>query len=96
MIEAPSPIHSSHYPVVRKRRREEMSHPVTLVDYVDHLHPIHEPAVEGLTSRSRIECGAVEIDPIRVLGAVYYRGFELAKVGVGMIESLRHWEPGTS
>jgi len=40
VIEPPCPIHSSYYPVVMERRREDMSHPVTLIDYVDHLYAI--------------------------------------------------------
>jgi len=77
-----------------ERRREDMSHPVTLIDYVDHLYAIEDPTVERLSSRTGIECCPVQIDPLRVFGAADYRCLEVAKVGVGIIESVRHREPG--
>jgi hypothetical protein len=66
----------------------------TLIDHVGNLDPAEAPGIERLTSGRGIERGSVEVDSAPFVCAIDHRRLEIPQVRVGIIESVRHGEPG--
>ena len=73
-----------------------MGHSFAHVYHVGDLYPAELPGIKGLAAGGRVEGCTIEVDAARVLGPIRDARLEVAEVGVGIIQSVRHGEPGAS
>jgi hypothetical protein len=94
VVEPAGPIHLTGSSLTRQGFGKEVGNPFPLVHHVGDLDAAEPTGVEQLPTRAGIKGGAIEVDASSLLTSLHDGGFEVAQVGVGIIESLGHGNPG--
>ena len=90
VIEAAIPIDPSRDSGRAEWGAEEMDDALAFVHHVQNRDVVDPTPVERLTTRSGIEGGAIEVDAGSFTALIDHIRIELAKVGVGVVQSLGH------
>ena len=90
VIEAAVPLDAAPDSADTEWGAEEMDDALAFVHDIQNRDVVHPPAIERLTTRGGIEGGAIEVDTGTVTALIDHIRVELAKVGVGVIQSLGH------
>jgi hypothetical protein len=96
VVEAAGPIHLARRAVTGQGLGQEVCHPVAFIHYIGNRDPAQPPGIERLPSGGGIKSGAVEVNPPAFFTSLDNGGLKVAQVGIGIIESLGHEEPGAS
>jgi hypothetical protein len=93
VVKAAGPVHAPGYWASRKRVGQDVDDPLSFVHYVGNLDSTQIAGVKWLPARSRVKGGAVEVNPPTVVTSFQDGGFELAEIGIGVVQSVGHGEP---
>jgi hypothetical protein len=96
VIETAGPVYSTCHSISGERPGQEVRHPLTLVYHFHHVDPAKLAGIKGLATGGRVKGGPIQIDPTGVVSPGGNCRLEIANVGVGIIESVGHREPGAS
>jgi hypothetical protein len=72
---------------------EKVQNVSVFVNYLNDVSSVEGAGVEGLTTRGRVETGAIEPNRQAISSAFHgdNRGVELAAIGIVVIQPVRHW-----
>jgi hypothetical protein len=93
MVESAGPVDLADYPCVPQGCCQNVSYPLSLIHHVDYLDAAQPSGVEWLTPRGGIKGCLIEIDSSGIVSSPGDHGFELAHIGIGVIEPVRHGNP---
>lgn len=79
----------------RRRFRQHVSDPVTLIDHLRHFQAVDCSQVVRLTAGAGVEGCAIQVNAGWLSRAIYQPSAELIQVGVAVIEPFRHRDHGT-
>jgi hypothetical protein len=96
MVKPSHPIDLTAGLLCREGGGKQVRDPLAFVHHIRDLDSPQVAAIERLATGGWKEGSLVEVDAAGIVRPLYDHRLEVAKVGIGIIESVGHGEPGAS